>query len=275
MPFHRRVRLHARGPAYWPEQKPLAEVENLRDHTPPHIWRATYQGIPSAPGGAIFKRSWWEDKNRYFPDDPTLWNKNLRRWISCDTAGSLAPNAAYSALVVAELTREYRLVIREVVRKRWEFPELLSQVTSLATRWSFDNKLSAVIIEAKSSGLPLIQTIQTQGEPWLAKMIWRYDPTQDKPSRAKYAATWCDDNRGCVLLPYPSEATPWLLDYEDELFNYSGADGDFADQVDATSQLILRVEHYLQRGYQARRRWAEVKNRRLGIRTTPALAVAR
>jgi predicted phage terminase large subunit-like protein len=177
---------------------------------------------------------------------------------------------------VAELTREYRLAIRQVVRQKWEFPELLSQVTSLCNRWSYDGKLSAVIIEAKSSGLPLIQTIQTQGEPWLAKMIWRYDPSQDKASRAKYAATWCDDSRGCVLLPYATDAvSEWLVDYEDEMFNYTGEEKEMADQVDATSQLILRVEHYLQRGYQARRRWNEIRNQRLGIRTTPALVAAR
>ena len=53
-----------------------------------------------------------------------------------------------------------------------------------------------------------------------------------------------------VLLPQPGPEAVWLMDFEDELFNFP--QGRFADQVDAFSQLILYVENYLAEGWRAR-----------------------
>jgi hypothetical protein len=153
VPIHRRVRLHRNGPALWPTHKPELEVIDLKANTPPHIWTATYQGIPTAPGGTVFKRHWWGEAagTRYDYGDRGLWNKNLRRWISCDTAGSLSPTAAWSAFVVSELTRDYRLVIKEVVHEKMEFPSLVSSLTDLAIRSNHDGKLAGIIVENKSA----------------------------------------------------------------------------------------------------------------------------
>jgi hypothetical protein len=53
-----------------------------------------------------------------------------------------------------------------------------------------------------------------------------------------------------VLLPAPSELSPWLVDFEDELFTFPGSE--FMDQVDAFSQLILYTENLLAEGWRAR-----------------------
>lgn len=66
--------------------------------------------------------------------------------------------------------------------------------------------------------------------------------------RAQQAALWC--KRGCVLLPRPSDAAPWLADFERQLFGFP--DVEYKDMVDAFSQICIYVENYLAEGWRAR-----------------------
>lgn len=242
----RRVLLHEDGPALWPEHKPLEEILALQKTTPSTIWEGTYQGRPTAPGGTIFRRSWWDGKNRLDVDDPQWANKCLARWCSWDTAMKDDSTAAYTSCTVGELLPNYQLFIRQVWRDRLEFPALADAVRSIASRWNYDGKLRNVLIEDKASGISAFQTLSLQAEDWLKGILVAFQPHGDKETRANQAAVWCRNDM--VILPRPGPT--WLLDFEDELFGFPQST--YKDQVDSFTQLILWLENLLAEGMRAR-----------------------
>lgn len=249
MPQNYRLLLHQRGPALWPGHKPLPEVLELKATTLEGVWEGTYQGNPVPPAGTVFHRGWWkEPETRFDAGDHKLVNLCVGRWISWDTGLKDEEQNAYSACVVGELWRDYRLGIREVWRERLQFPALPEKIAKFAHRYNVDGKLRGVIIEDKASGISAYQTLRTGADTWLANLLVAFMPTNDKETRAKQAAVWC--RNGCVLLPWPGDAVPWLMDFEDELFDFPGSS--FMDQVDAFSQLILWTENLLAEGWKAR-----------------------
>ena len=243
-----RLLLHPNGPALWPDHKPEAEVRDLQATTPETVWEATYQGNPTPPGGTVFLREWWRQKNRYDAGKKYWMARCTERWISWDTGLKDEEDNAYSACVVGEIQPEYHLVIREVWRGRLKFPDLPEKIESLAKRYNQDGKLRGVIIEDKASGTSAYQTLSATSPDWLKSVLRAFMPTGDKVTRAQQAAVWCKND--CIWLPHPSDAARWLIDFEDELFNFPGSS--YKDQVDAFSQLALYLEHYLSQGFQAR-----------------------
>jgi predicted phage terminase large subunit-like protein len=240
--------IHENGPALWPEHKPLPEVQELKATTPPSIWEGTYQGNPTPPSGTIFMRTWWEGQNRYDHADRSLVNKCIARWQSWDTGLKDDEDDAFTACIEGELLPDYRLMLRTVYRERLQFPSLPNKITQLAKAGNKDRKLRGVLIEDKASGISALQTLKNTAEGWLSDMLIPFMPTADKITRAKQAAVWC--NNGCVLLPHPGDSCPWLLDFEDEFFDFPGSP--FKDQVDAFSQLILWTENLLAEGWRVR-----------------------
>jgi predicted phage terminase large subunit-like protein len=249
VPIQHRLRLHQNGPALWPEHKPLDEVLDLKATTPEAVWEATYQGNPTPPGGTVFQRSWWRGQNRFDAGERALINRCVARWISWDTGLKDQENNAYTSCTVGELQPEYHLIIREVWRDRLKFPDLPEAMESFARRYNRDEKLRGVIIEDKVSGTSAYQTLSATSADWLKPLLVAFMPTGDKTQRAQQAAVWCKN--GCIWLPAPGEHARWLVDFEDELFNFPGST--FKDQVDSFSQLVIYLEHFLSAGWRARK----------------------
>lgn len=244
----RQILLHENGPALWPELKSSAQVEELRLTTPENIWEGTYQGNPTPPGGSVFRRGWWDGANRYDATDRALVNTCIGRWISWDTGLKDKTTADFTVGLVGELWPDYRLAIRYVKQHRIEFPELPQEMDRLAKRYNRDGKLRGVLVEDKASGTSAYQTLMATSQDWLKAILTAFNPTVDKLTRANQAAVWCRND--CVLLPWPSEAVPWLIDFEEELFDFPNVSYD--DQVDALSQLVIWLENLLAEGWRAR-----------------------
>jgi len=100
-----------------------------------------------------------------------------------------------------------------------------------------------------SSGTGVVQTLGL-GDEWMARLLVPFKPANygDKVQRAQQAALWC--KRGCVLLPHPSAAAPWLHDFERQLFGFP--DTEYKDMVDALAQLVIYLEHILATGWRSR-----------------------
>lgn len=222
-------------------RRSLAELDDItRKQLEEGLW-------VTDPAARPFDRLWWQGVNRY-AKPPTM-TQIVGRYHSYDTATKTGEHNAYTALVVGEVTTDYRLVIRDVWQDKLMVPHLADKVRDRATAGNRDGKLQAVIIEDMSSGTGVVQTLG-MGDRWLSRLLVPFKPANfgDKIQRAQQAALWC--KRGCVLLPQPSGDTPWLYAFEQQVYNFP--DTEHKDMVDAFSQLCLYLEHYLAEGWRAR-----------------------
>lgn len=199
------------------------------------------------PTTRAFQRDWWRQQNRFDIDDDPLRRQVIARYISWDTALKDKESSAYSAYTVGELLPNYQLLTREVWRDKLIFPDLVDTMRDVARRYNYDDKLRGFIIEDKASGTSAIQTI-SNADDWLAQLLIPFMPSGDKPYRYQQAAVWC--KLGMVWLPQPALSTPWLHDFERELFGLP--DSEFKDMGDSFAQLIIYLEHYLSAGWHAR-----------------------
>lgn len=200
----------------------------------------------------VWNLEWWRTC-RFDPDDPRHQTACIARWISCDTAWKDKDTAAYSTVVVGELTPDYRLFIRDVQRWHVTVPHLEERLRAVFAEYVQDElqgvpKLRALIIEDAASGIGLVDTFKDSGDPRLAERVVAFDPRGTKEQRAELAAVWV--KKGCVWLPQPSPSVPWLAALEDELARFPQSK--FKDQSDALAQLILYVSRYLAEGATAR-----------------------
>lgn len=233
------------GEALCPDRYDLEALADIEATTTERTWWSLYQQTPRAGSGAVFSEDWWDGQNRFTWKklQPSVWG----RYISLDTAEEESGEGAYTVGVVGELWPAYHLDVKHVWRKRLAFPELPDAVEALARQWNFDGKLRGVIVEYKSSGVQVYQTLQSTGPSWLQEIISPWTPGASKEMRAEQAAVWC--RNGMVRLPLAGPE--WLPDFEDELFDFPASA--YRDQVDAFSQLVIFLEHYIEQGWRARR----------------------
>lgn len=199
-------------------------------------------------GARVWLREWCEDRFRI--DDEAMGLQVLWRALSYDTAAKDKDTNAYSVLTVGEMIHDpinsYRLRLRHVWRDRLLFPSLAAQVERDIERWDHDGKLRDIIIEDKSSGTSLYQTLMASGSPRVRSMLRAFMPTGSKDQRFEQAGVWV--RNGSFLLPRLSEETRWLLAFEDEVFEET----EWLDQRDSVSQLIIFFEPFLSQGFRER-----------------------
>ncbi len=236
------------GELLWPEQFPEPEVQRLAATLGIRGTAGQLQQRPAPAGGEIFQRAWWDGQNRYDATDTRLYRLNTARWLSFDTALKDDESNDYTAMGVWELTSDWQLMHRLVWQQKLQFPQLSKVIEDEAQRWSGDGKLRGIVIEDKNSGTSAIQTLRQSAAPEISAMLVAFEPKGSKESRARQASLWCE--RGMILLPEPSAAASWLFDFEEMLFKFPTTAHD--DMIDQMTQIIIYLEHYIARGWQAR-----------------------
>lgn len=228
------------GELLWEGRFGKEEIQSAKNSLSELGYAGQYQQRPSAVAGNIFKKKWF--LNRMENTDI------VERWISADTAESVNASADPNAIVVGELDSNYRLFIREVSNKRLEFPDLQAEIERLANKYKYN--LTGIIIESKSSGISLQQSIQRTSPEWMRNMIYPFVPKGGKVQKFYQAAVWCE--KDCIILPPHNQNFSWLKEFEDELFTVDNSKHD--DQADAFSQLIIFLENYIADGFRERDR---------------------
>lgn len=226
------------GDLLWPARFGAKQLKAMKSTLGERGVAGQLQQRPAPLVGGIFKKEWFN----YRVQNVDV----VARYISIDTASSISEDAAYTSMIVSELTSDYRLFIRYVHRDKYTFPQLIPAIKDLATVYRAN--LKGIIIESKSSGISAIQTLAQAAEDWISELLVSMNPTTDKIDRASKAAVWCQN--GSILLPPATPDFPWLNEFEDELFIFPGSR--YKDQVDSLSQLILYLEHYIANGYECR-----------------------
>ena len=222
----------------WPERFGEKELQTLKNGLSSLGVAGQLQQRPSPVGGHIYKEEWFVNRGNN--------TDVISRYISWDTAASISDTAAYSCGIVGELTSDYRLFIREVVRKKLEFPQLKKEIEDLAYKYQL--KLNGIIIESKSSGISVQQSLYQSSDNNIARLLVPFTPTTDKTNRGVSASLWCEN--GSVILPPHTKDFEWLFDFEDELFQFPNSR--YKDQCDSFAQLIIYLENYLSKGHRDR-----------------------
>jgi phage terminase large subunit-like protein len=238
-----------------PERYGLAQLEELKiDLGSESRIAGQLQQRPAPAGGLIFQREWWNGKNRYRWDDPSLPRKVVARYLSADTAYKDKRDNDLTAIITGELLDDYRLLVREIVMERVQFHDLIDFLKTTAVRWNADGKLQAVIVEEKGSGISALQQLRSAADPpWLSALMVGFEPGGSKEYRARKAALW--PSRDMVLLPEPCPEVPWLLDFagpepHGNLFKFPNVAHD--DDVDGFTQMIDYCWEILAQGWRAR-----------------------
>lgn len=207
-------------------------------------WDALYQQTPVSDSGAIIKRDYW---NRWTkeetPDCKYIIQSMDTAFLKSETAdysvistwGLFYPEGDYSEHDVRFMGEEVphaifngqqaHLILLDVVRGRWDFPELKDIAFKLQSYWEPDT----TIIEAKASGLPLTHELRQRG-----LSVSNFTPSKgnDKVSRA-HAISDVFAN-GYVWAP----KTEWAEDLITECHHFPSGKND--DMVDTTTQAVMR-----------------------------------
>ena len=215
------------GNPLWPEFWKLEELEAVKASLSAQKWNAMYQQQPTNDEGAILKREWW----RVWPhDDPPVVNYIIQ---SYDTAYSKKETADFSAITTWGVFYPNQdsgpnIILLDVKRGRWDFPELKRIAKDEYKQWNPDN----VLIEAKATGVTLQQELRRAGIP-----VTMYNPGgrragTDKVSRANSVAPILES--GMVWAP----ETLWAEELIEECASFPN--GDYDDMVDSTTQALMR-----------------------------------
>lgn len=218
-PAKRTVQLTEEAPL-WPERFPLPELKR-RERLNPREFASLYQQQPYVEGGNLIKTNWWQK----YPAD--LSPQNFQTLIiAADTAFKKTETSDFSVAVTAGLDRNGDIYIVDVLRAKYDFPELKQRLIRLNNHWR-GRGLRAMYIEDKASGQSLIQELKR--ESGLA--VIPYKVVHDKVARVNAILPLIEGGR--VFLP---EQSDWLDDFIDECVTFPGGNHD--DQVDAVTMAI-------------------------------------
>lgn len=171
---------------YTPERIKELQVDN-------YVFTSQYQQEPIILGGAVIKREWFKYYN-------PIHDYNYQRLIiAADTAMTVKEHNDYTVFIVGGITQDNHLHIIEMVRGKWEAPELKRVALSLYEKYKYNEKTglacSGLYVEDKASGVGLIQELQRAGCP-----IIGLTADKDKLTRLEGVLTYIAS--GLVLLPY-------------------------------------------------------------------------
>lgn len=206
-----------RGAALWPERWPVEHLEDRRRKLSPWIWRALYQGRPQAEEGAIFRR---DRIGEYVHADASplriqSWDLKFRDSVT----GSRA-----AGVVIGHDGRTAR--IREAVYAHRGTTWAIEQIHRLRQA----HQTSAILIEAKAAGDPVIEILRQQGVPGVIPVS---PGSADKTLRALSVQPLVDEGR---LERPPLSSAPWVSEWQNEICGFPS--GQYDDLVDATTQAL-------------------------------------
>jgi len=211
------------GKPIWPEYWSKEELEKIKANLPKMSWEAQYQQNPTSEEGAIIKREWWKKWTK--EKIPEL----IHVIQSYDTAYSKKETADFSAISTWGIfqTANYKdnIILLDCQKDRWEFPQLKKIAFQQYKYWDPDT----IVVEAKASGMPLIQELRQKGIP-----VMSYSPSKghDKMTRVNSIAPVFES--GMVWAPNKKFAEEMIE--ECAAFPY----GEHDDLVDSMTQAIMR-----------------------------------
>lgn len=206
-----------RGEALHAARENLETLERAKSSSGSRIFEAHYQQSPVPATGNLLKVDWL---NRY----PFLPLREAFRDVvqSWDTAVKIGETNDYSVCTTWGIYHNTYYLL-DVLRDRWEFPDLLRTAIAHAAKY----RVRTVLVEDASSGSSLAQSLRQQS----GLNVLRIKALADKRTRAIQQSAVFEAGR--VLLP---REAPWLSEFEKELLAFPN--GRYDDQMDSTVQFL-------------------------------------
>jgi len=219
--------------ALWPERFDVRYLLKQKSRSE-RDFAALYQQQPLIEGGNMLKRAWWQ----WLPED---FDPLLQRYhsllIAADTAYKSGTRNDYSALAIGGITLKGDIHLLNMVRGKWQLPELKQRLIILNNRLR-GRGLRAIIVEDHASGQSLVQELRRESGLSVIARRW----PGDKVTHLSSVLPLVEGGR--VFLPHknstnPNMHTEWLPDFLAEIEQFPAAA--FDDQVDAFSLLVYEL----------------------------------
>ena len=220
------------GKPLWSNYWKLEELESIKASVSPGKWAAQYMQRPTGEGISIIPKEWFQI---WDAEKPPKCDYLIQ---SFDTAFLKSERSDYTAITtwgvfypegkIGEETyhgNDAHLILIDCVKERFDFPELKAEALRLYEFWQPDT----MIIEAKASGIPLVQELRRVGIP-----VNTFSPGkgQDKIARLNSVSPIFQDGR--VWVP----DNRWGEELMDEVSDFPNGEND--DLVDATTLALAR-----------------------------------
>jgi len=220
------------GKSLWKEFWKLEELESIKASVSPSKWAAQYMQRPTGEGISIIPREWfmnWEEekppKCEYLIQsyDTAFLKSERADYTAITTWGVFYPEGKIGEEMYTG--NDAHLILIDCIKERFDFPELKAEALRLYEFWQPDT----VIIEAKASGLPLVQELRRVGIP-----VNTFSPGkgQDKIARLNSVSPIFQDGR--VWVP----DNRWGEELMEEVSDFPNGEND--DLVDATTLALAR-----------------------------------
>lgn len=189
------------GHSFWPERYPadeLLQIQKVNNYK----FQSQYQQNPIASGGAVIQTDWF----KYY--QPNVEYQYKKIFITADTAQKVKEHNDFSVFIVWGVTTFGKLHLLDMVRGKWEAPDLKRQVKILWNRWSKgigNIYCSGLYIEDKASGTGLIQEIKRECAIPVLPLV------ADKDKLTRLEAVLAHIEAGNVVLPGSPEQNKDLL----------------------------------------------------------------
>ena len=196
--------LNIRGECQAPSQYDEKRLKELQFDK--SAFSAQYQQEPTLEEGNLIKRDWWQ---YYKPEETPVEGVLI---ITADTAYKKSKTADFSCLQCWEL-KTGRLLMRDMIVDKWEFPELLENAKMFWDKWTRPEMIIRAkyfFIEDKASGISLVQTLEDLGINTVAWKPKDFDFPDDKVGRTK-EFSWAVFS-GLVFLPENNKMSEYLVD---------------------------------------------------------------
>ncbi len=202
---------------------PKKILRELRADLGARQYAAQFRQRPTPDDGQLFKRD--DLGNRYKGRPQDLRFDEVGLSVDCTFK-----DAESSDFVVIQVwgRRGALYYLLDQVRDQMGLRSTIRSILDVCARWP---SASFVLIEDKANGPGVIDVIAGK-----VPNVVPYNPETSKYGRAQVAAIAFESQS--VFLP-SADVCPWIADYVEELVKF-GAGGAYDDQVDATSQILIR-----------------------------------
>lgn len=216
------------GECNLPSQYTKERIEELQKNN--YVFQAQFQQEPILDGGNVIKTDWF----KYYPVSSNFEYKRII--MVADTAMKVKEHNDYSVFMVGGISQDNKLHVLDVVRGKWEAPELKRKCKELWNKWQTGETFcSGLYVEDKASGTGLIQEIKTE----CSIPIIPIEADKDKLTRLESVLAHIE--AGNVLLP-KSELYGFNPELLSECQEFTRDDSHrHDDQVDCLVYLIMNT----------------------------------